>query len=220
MQCHIGTDTLEWARLGAEVMGVDFSPSAIVEAERFAKLLGLETARFKVASVQEAPRQLLGEQFDVLYTGRGALCWLPDLRDWAKVCAQLVKPGGVLYLEESHPMLNMLDVMETDRGKVLAPKYDLFNEDPVSETSEGSYADPKAKTGLRTSHMWEFRFDTLINALIENGFRIDFLHERPLSCFKPWDDEFFVTEGSHYWRLRDDLPALPMSFTLHATLLQ
>jgi 2-polyprenyl-3-methyl-5-hydroxy-6-metoxy-1,4-benzoquinol methylase len=32
LQCHFGIDTLSWARLGASVTGIDFSPEAIALA--------------------------------------------------------------------------------------------------------------------------------------------------------------------------------------------
>ncbi|WP_205745647.1 hypothetical protein [Egibacter rhizosphaerae] len=32
LQCHLGTDSLSLARLGGEVTGVDFSPSALAVA--------------------------------------------------------------------------------------------------------------------------------------------------------------------------------------------
>jgi SAM-dependent methyltransferase len=104
LQCHIGTDTLSWSRYGAQVTGLDFSPAAIVEAERFARLLDIDDARFVVAAVSAAETALNGEQFDIVYTGRGAICWLPDLDEWAGICAQLVRPDGILYMEETHPM--------------------------------------------------------------------------------------------------------------------
>tara|TARA_R110002096_G_scaffold29509_2_gene88905 strand:- start:1098 stop:1937 length:840 start_codon:yes stop_codon:yes gene_type:complete len=216
LQCHIGTDTLSWARRGAKVTGLDFSSKAIQEAERFAGLLGIDSARFVISSVENAVNTLNGETFDILYTGRGALCWLPDLNEWAAVCRQLVKDGGVLYLEEVHPTLSLLDCIEVDGKKILAPKYDPFHQGPVSETCEGSYADRDAKTGPIITHCWEFRFDTLINALVQNGFRIDFLHERPQCFYKPRDDEMFVAVDERYWRLADDQVPIPMSFTLRA----
>ncbi|MEM1293847.1 MAG: class I SAM-dependent methyltransferase [Verrucomicrobiota bacterium] len=217
LQCHIGTDTLSWARRGAKVTGLDFSTKSIAEAERFAKLLGIEDARFVVSYVNDAVSALNGETFDVLYTGRGALCWLPDLDEWASICRRLVKDGGVLYLEETHPTLSLLDSVTVDGKPMLVPKYDLFRTEPVSETEECSYADRDAKTGAKTSHCWEFRFDTLINALLKNGFQIDFLHERPECFFKPWDDELFEEIDGLYWRLAKSQVPIPMSFTLRAT---
>ena len=58
MKCHIGTDTLSWAREGARVTGLDFSPNAIIEAERFAGILGFDDARFVVSRVSDAVETL------------------------------------------------------------------------------------------------------------------------------------------------------------------
>ena len=215
MQCHIGTDTLSWAREGARVTGLDFSPNAIAEAERFARILRIDDARFVVSRVRDAVEALNGEQFDILYTGRGALCWLPDLGEWARVCSALLKQGGVLYLEESTPMVNILDVEEGPDGPRLVPKYDLFNEGPISEVGEGSYATAEADIE-RTTHCWEYRYDTIINALLENGFRIDFLNERDDHFFAPWPDLFEPTRPNH-WRLKEGHVPIPLSFTLKAT---
>ncbi len=215
MQCHIGTDTLSWAREGARVTGLDFSPNAIIEAERFADILGFDDARFVVSRVSDAVETLDGEQFDIIYTGRGALCWLPNLKQWARVCAALLRPGGTLYLEESTPTVNILDSEEGPDGPRLVPKYDLFNEGPISEIGEGSYADPDW-SGERITHCWEYRYDTIINALIEGGFRIDFLNERDELFFAPWP-EFFEPSGPNYWRLKEGQVPIPLSFTLKAT---
>ena len=215
LQCHIGTDALSWAREGAKVSGLDFSPNAITEAERFAGILGIDDARFVVSRVSDAVEALAGEEFDIIYTGRGALCWLPDLDEWAQVCASLLKQDGMLYLEESTPMVNSLDVEEGPDGPRLFPKYDLFNVGPISEIGEGSYASTEADIE-RTTHCWEYRYDTIINALLENGFRIDFLNERDELFFAPWP-EVFEPSRPNYWRLKEGHVSIPLSFTLRAT---
>ncbi|MDP9185418.1 MAG: class I SAM-dependent methyltransferase, partial [Actinomycetota bacterium] len=81
LQCHFGLDTLSWARLGAaHVTGVDFSEPAVAFAGELAAETGLaDRARFVVSNVYDLPGPLAGETFDVVYTGRGALGWLPDL---------------------------------------------------------------------------------------------------------------------------------------------
>ena len=43
--------------------------------------------------------------FDLVFTGIGALCWLPDIRRWAHVVARLLAPGGRLFIREGHPVL-------------------------------------------------------------------------------------------------------------------
>src|ERR687892_662269 len=45
LQCHFGLDTLSWARLGAEVTGVDFSDEAVNLARAVASELNIP-ARF------------------------------------------------------------------------------------------------------------------------------------------------------------------------------
>ena len=215
LQCHIGTDTLSWAREGARVTGLDFSPSAVKEARRFARILGINDSRFVVSRVSEAIESLNNEQFDVIYTGRGALCWLPDLNDWARVCAALTKPGGVLYLEESTPMLNSMDVEEGPDGPRHVTKYDLFNKEVVSEMGEGSYASEEYDSE-RITHCWEYRYDTLVNALIQHGFHIDSLNERDELAWSLSPD-LFEPSRPNYWRLKEGQIPIPLSFTLKAT---
>lgn len=107
LQCHFGIETLSWARLGATVTGVDFSPKAIALATSLAEDLGLE-ARFIESSVYELPERLEGS-FDVVYTSRGVLGWLPDIRGWARTVANFVRPGGIFYITEAHPIAWALD---------------------------------------------------------------------------------------------------------------
>ena len=111
VQCHFGLDTLSWARLGAaHVTGVDFSEPAIAFARELAVETGLaDRARFVVSDVYDLPGPLAGETFDVVYTGRGALGWLPDLGPWARAVAGFVRPGGIFYIHEGHPVLWALD---------------------------------------------------------------------------------------------------------------
>jgi len=109
LQCHIGTDTLSLARLGARMTGLDLSPAALAEARRLAELTGTEID-YVEADTYSAVQVLGREQFDLVFTGIGALCWLPDIRRWARVVAGLLKPGGRLFLREGHPVLPVLPV--------------------------------------------------------------------------------------------------------------
>ena len=56
LQCHFGCDSLTLAQRGAEVVGLDFSRSAIEAARKLAAELGLTArARFVEADLYEAP---------------------------------------------------------------------------------------------------------------------------------------------------------------------
>ena len=107
LMCHFGLDTLSWARAGAVVTGVDFSTEALAVARGLAEELGIP-ARFIEANVYELP-SVLDEQFDVVFTSYGILCWLPDLDSWAKVIARSLRPGGTFYIVEMHPTSDLLE---------------------------------------------------------------------------------------------------------------
>jgi len=116
LQCHIGADTISLARLGARVTGVDFSPSALQVARDLATAAGVEV-RFVESELYATP-EVLPEQFDLVYTGVGALIWLPDIAHWARVVAALLRPGGRLFVIRGlSPVQQALRV--TRRGETL-----------------------------------------------------------------------------------------------------
>ena len=106
LQCHFGLDTLSWARLGAQVTGLDFSAPAIAAAQDLARRAGIP-ATFVQSDVYDAVRALEGRRFEVVYTGLGALNWLPDVERWAELIVALLQPGGRLYLVEFHPFTHV-----------------------------------------------------------------------------------------------------------------
>ena len=85
LQCHFGMDTMSWSRLGATATGVDISETAIELARELNADLGLNT-RFIRSNIYDLP-DVLNEQFDIVYTAIGALCWLPDMTGWAQIVA-------------------------------------------------------------------------------------------------------------------------------------
>jgi SAM-dependent methyltransferase len=99
LQCHIGTDTVSLARLGARMTGLDFSPAALAEARRLAEIAHADVDF--VESDLYGAVDVLGEgSFDLVFTGIGALCWLPSVKRWAEVVGRLLRPGGRLFLRE------------------------------------------------------------------------------------------------------------------------
>ena len=123
LQCHIGTDTISLARLGARMTGLDFSAASLTEARRLAGRT--ETAvDFIESDVYDALDVLEPRSFDLVYTGIGALCWLPDIARWAWVVAGLLRPGGRLFMREGHPMLWAIDETHTDRLVIDYPYFE------------------------------------------------------------------------------------------------
>ena len=145
LQCHFGLDTLSWARRGAHVTGLDFSEPAVEAARLLAQNEGVD-AEFVCANVYDAVEALHGRTYDVVYTGIGALCWLPDIDRWAATGAALVRPGGFLYLFEDHPFSGVLG--NGDRFTDLRFKYayDTAANRPMRWEGPGSYAVPDVAT--------------------------------------------------------------------------
>ncbi|MGH2870899.1 MAG: class I SAM-dependent methyltransferase, partial [Solirubrobacteraceae bacterium] len=77
LQCHIGTDTLSLHRLGARMTGVDLSPASLAHARELAASVGAQI-EYVESDVYAAPQALGGRTFKLVYTGVGALCWLPS----------------------------------------------------------------------------------------------------------------------------------------------
>jgi SAM-dependent methyltransferase len=209
LQCHFGIDTLAWARRGARVVGLDFSEPAIHAARALAVRAGLPDAEFVVADVYDALSTLDGRRFNVVYTGKGALNWLPDLARWADVCGRLMAPGGVLYLSEFHPVG---DVFEW--GDELSPSYSYFLDEPLVDESSGTYADLDAETRENISVEWHHPLGDVVSALATVGLRIEFLHEYPFTLYPRWTFLERHDDGT-YW-FPSDKPPLPLLYSLRA----
>ena len=107
LQCHFGLDTLCWARLGAIATGADFSEKAIERARALAQEANLD-ATFVLSDVDTLPDHLDGK-FDIVYTSRGVINWLPDITRWGQVIEHFLEPGGFVYITEGHPVLQVFD---------------------------------------------------------------------------------------------------------------
>lgn len=200
LQCHFGLDTLSWARLGARVTGVDFSETAVTTARDLARRAGLD-ATFIVSELYDAPRAVAG-QFDVVYTGIGALCWLPDIAAWARVVAHFVRPGGRFYVVEGHPMLWSLDDDRSDGQLVV--RYPYFERPQPNRFDDGAdYADPTARLTNSVTYEWNHGLGEIVTALIEAGLVIDWLHEHRTLYWKalPW---MVSAAGADDWHVKDE----------------
>ena len=225
LQCHFGMDTLNWARLGATVTGIDFSPAAVERARALAEEIGVADARFLESNVYDSP-QVLDERFDIVYTGIGALNWLPDIRGWARVAAGFVKPGGFLYLYEGHPMLWSLD--EERQDGVLALRYDYFEtERPNAWDYEFTYTDGPPLKNTK-GFEWNHGLGEIATALIDAGLRLDFIHEHREIAWKALDwmepvDGAPTPDGSRHqrrtaWQLPEaQRDLVPLMYSLKAT---
>lgn len=173
LQCHIGSDTLGLARLGADVTGVDISPKSIEAAQRFSSECGTP-GRFIVSELYDAP-SVVPEKFDVVYTGVGAICWLPDIKGWARVVSSFLDSDGFFYMRECHPIVWSMDDERDD--DLIVIKYPYFEQAiPLEFTEDISYAG-SGKVTSPVSYDWNHGMAEVLQALIDARLRIDQIEE-------------------------------------------
>ncbi len=213
LQCHIGTDTVSLARLGARMTGVDLSPASLAQGRRLAALVGAEID-FVETDVYHAA-EILGENgFDLVFSGIGALCWLPSVRRWAEVVAALLAPGGRLFIREGHPMLWTLEDGRSDR--LLVADYPYFERDePTVEEAPGTYVETDVIFEHNLTHTWNHGLGEIVTAVLDAGMEIVSLVEHDSV---PWDALPGQMQRDHRgeWRLIDRPWRLPHSYTLQA----
>jgi SAM-dependent methyltransferase len=213
LQCHIGTDTVSLARLGAAMVGVDFSPAALAQARRLADRTGADVV-FVESEVYDVLDLLPTGSFDLVYTGIGALCWLPDIRRWAQVVAALLRPGGRLFLREGHPMLSTIADSRADG--LLVVDYPYFERaEPNTFEDGGTYVTTDAQFAHNLTHEWSHGIGETITALAEAGMALTAFAEHDSV---PWEalPGQMTCDDLGEWRLSDRPWRLPCTYTLQA----
>lgn len=213
LQCHIGTDTLSLHRLGARISGLDFSSASLAEARTLAARTGADVD-FVESDVYDAPQALESGTFDLVYTGVGALGWLPDIRRWAQVVSALLRPGGRLFLREGHPMLWTLDDVRED-GR-LAVEYPYFERpEPTVWEEPGTYVATDVVFRHNVTHEWNHGLGEIVTGLLDVGLDLTMLQEHDSA---PWDalPGVMIRDDQGEWRLRDRPWRLPQTYTLQA----
>lgn len=173
LQCATGEDTLSLASLGAHATGADISDAQIVIAQQKASAAQLN-ARFMAADVYALPADLQQGSFDCVYTGGGALCWLPDLEKWAHVVTNALKPGGRLVLSEEHPVASCLDV----NGKHIVAADDYFRRNrPWTGTGWTHFSG--GENAKETKFEFQWPLGDVVTAIVRAGLSVLSLEEFP-----------------------------------------
>lgn len=208
LQCHIGTDTVSWARLGArDVHGVDLSPNSLRHAARIAEADGREItwvegdARFASTLIQR--------RFETVVTSTGTIVWLPELANWARSIHDLLEPGGVFLIRDDHPILNAMDFEPWD----VTDDY-LSGGGARTYDDAGTYTENSA--GLIThvrNHEWRHDLSEVVTSLLRAGLVIEALEELPYMDWQPFPALVPCTEG---WALPPGTPRIPLNFAVVA----
>jgi SAM-dependent methyltransferase len=210
LQCHIGSDTLSWAQRGAIVTGVDFSEKSIALARKLAEELKID-ADFICCSIYDMEKYL-DKQFDIVYTGQGVLCWLKDIREWARLIAKYLKPGGLFYIMESHPIRSIFNDVKSGALEIIHPYF--HSDQPTKWDDEKPDYSDQTFVYSKPSYEWTWTLSDIINSLISAGLTIESLNEYD----KAFDQNFpdMVKSNDGWWHYPKYRGKFPLIFTLRA----
>jgi SAM-dependent methyltransferase len=216
LQCHFGRDSLVLAQRGAEVVGLDFSTPAIAAARQLTEELNLKSqAHFVQADLYDAPTAVpKPHDFGLVFVTWGAICWLPDIRRWAQIVANFIKPGGSLYLAEGHPTALVFDSstgLPDGRPGYYVP---YFLEGPLIQDDPRDYVDDAARLKNARQYTFMHPLSSVITGLVEAGLTLKWLHEHDAITWRMFDNLVQGADGLYRW---PDEPWLPLSFSLLAS---
>jgi ubiquinone/menaquinone biosynthesis C-methylase UbiE len=209
LQCHFGLDTLSWARLGAEVTGVDFSENAIQLARHLSEKLRIP-ARFIHCNVYDLP-EVHNERYDIVYTSYGVINWLHDIYQWGEIVYHFLKSEGTFFIAEFHPFLWVFD----EEGIDLVVKYSYWPTlEPQYFEVEGSYADKTAVLENKGNYEWVHPLSDVLNSLIRAGLTLQEIKEYPFSVDSIYASMEIGPDG--YRRFKNKEYNLPIMFSVKA----
>ncbi|MBW4608821.1 MAG: class I SAM-dependent methyltransferase [Hassallia sp. WJT32-NPBG1] len=191
LQCNAGQDTLSLVQLGAKVTGVDISDEAIAFAQKLSEESGI-SATFHRADIfdwlEESAKK--NEQFDIVFSSYGAVCWISNLSLWAKGISDILKPGGRFVVVDFHPVAMMFDTDWSHKFAYFSEGKPLTWEDGISDyvaESSGNLTPWGYEKGIENfhnpyrSHEFQWGIGEIVTALLEAGLIVEVLKEYPYS---------------------------------------
>jgi SAM-dependent methyltransferase len=207
LQCHFGMDTLSWARLGARVTGVDFSPEAVERARLLARRAGL-AATFVEADTQRLPANLAGG-FDLVVATYGVLCWIADVEAWMRGAAMALKPGGSLVLVDMHPAFQTVAAIDP-----LVADWPYGGGEPHRETVTGTYAEPGLTLPAQDTVQYPYSLGEIVTAVADAGLTMKHLGEHIATELDP--RSILLPDQDGLYRLPFGDSHLPILYSLRA----
>ena len=206
LQCHIGQDTVSWARLGAvDVHGLDLSPNSLRHAAQLAEADDREITW--VEGDARFASTLIDRRFDVVVTSTGTIVWLPELTAWGRSIHDLLEPGGVFVIRDDHPILGAMAFQPWE----ITDDY-LGRGDSRSYDDTGSYTESSAGQITNvTAYEWRHGLSDVIGALLRAGLRIEAVREFPYMDWPGFPELVPCPQG---WMLPDESPRIPLNFAI------
>lgn len=195
--CNNGRESLSLFALGARsVVGIDQS-AAFLDQARELGARSPHPAQFIEADIHNLPSDL-HNRFDVALVTIGLLNWIPDIGEFFRHVARILKTGGALVIYETHPFLEMFDPEASDPYR-LDSSY--FRSEPFVQTQPIVYAG-KVEQQSAASYWFVHTLGDIFTGALDAGLAISHFKEYPHS-----------NREELYDRYEQQSAQLPMCFT-------
>lgn len=184
-----GNKAVALALLGAEVTIVDYSLENERYAQELAEAAGVKI-QYVVSDVLELPGELLlSGDFDIVYMEHGVLHYFLDLKTLFHVVSCLLKPSGMLVLQDFHPVSTKLisskgTTANIRKHKVTGNYFDTSI--AVKEVAFSKYLERNAGS-VQTVKLRNWTLGEIVTAIASLHLRITVLEELPNQSSEVFD---------------------------------
>lgn len=205
--CHLGLEAIAWARSGFISIGIDRSSIALSGAQKYSKSAEIKRISWCLADInKELP--IRNQVIDLVWLSHGTIYWYPDIGDFFNRISKIIRPGGLLLIEEIHPISLIVSTLQCEKHPTL-DRYS-FNGIPLEKDVKMQYAGGRIPF---PAHIWVHSLGDIISKSVKNGLIINELNELGWTTFKqfPFLKEAFSNRYSPH---NDCAFHPPLSFRL------
>jgi SAM-dependent methyltransferase len=176
LACNNARELISIKRAGAaDCFGFDISDAFVEQAHRLAAVAQLDIQVVR-SSIYDIPPEY-SNRFELAYITVGALGWLPNLPRLFSKVADLLRPGGQLFIYEMHPFLFIYDEETADPCDPRISR-SYFRDDPVVFSDCSDYLDPQ--TTIDSPGYWhQHTLGQIMSNLLGAGFALESFEEFP-----------------------------------------
>ena len=164
--CNNGRELLSLMQLGPKLgVGFDIAENIIGQAAETAEKAGIHNCQFVACNILDIPEQYEG-QFDFIMFTIGAITWFEDLGLLFGKVSRCLKPGGILFIHDFHPIMNMLPMPgepDFDGDHLNKIAYSYFRKEPWIENEGMGYMSEQYAS--RTFTSFSHTMSAIINGI-------------------------------------------------------
>lgn len=173
--CNNARELLSIRNMGAgHCVGFDFSQAFLDQGRELATAAGqeLELVQTEIDAIPED----YNEAFNLAVMTIGVLGWMPDLGSFFGTVARVLKPGGRMFVQEDHPLMNMYP----DGEQTVPPKPDQSYFRATAYREDGGLDYWSGKSYDAQPVYWTFhKMSDIIMGVVGTGFQIEDFEELP-----------------------------------------